>query len=634
MAPVNNITDTDNTTAEISPDPASLSPITLNLKLLPSKIYKTFLSYYDTFDKQELLSLFSHFIEDIGNRQFEFTPDSDPKVIVWFRKLLSPDKWESLKRDELLRLYVQLTRIPENISALALTDPRLTLAWQTLLRYEETDGLIIETIIGRPIEIISHRSWYSNIHMSELYFGALEIFFPAPALPNSNLKSRYLLSMTRDIRFGMAESILGESAIKPVLTQTLPDDQGFIIERFEKAMPTDLYFLESMPTSEELLNSKGTVSPAKLKQIKKLSSISEFIDTAIEWRPDRIELLVMVYAIYRKVQDNQVDLCKFVRFVAKNLAKEINGVRFSVLLPHFIGFNKSWAAASDIERMVEFVNKFLMEGRSEWQSLSNIRLRFMCYKPKSSFWCPKVTLFDENQQKKHQLRRRNDESNISDLNWTEDIDIPFLLNWMQLLCAFGLLEIAYSRDIQESEKTYDCMRWVRLTSLGLYAFGLDRSYKPTEIEKNFIVDFDDRNLILSISTADNPHRMMLEQMTEVISPTRFHFTTPALMRNCTRRADLKDRIINLSKIVNPKNYPGLQRLINETLKRTDIGTRIKTTYTIYDLRKDIPHITQLFATDPGLRRLCILAEGGKILIPDYNLNEFKAYLLTLGYMID
>lgn len=607
--------------------------LTLNLSALDKKVFASYRVTFEKIKTEELASLLTSFLSEFEGFQFEFTDDSDPDNIRLFRRLIMPGQIHNLLKVDLVKLYVLIGVRIENVAAIAKSKVNLRKTWEAIVLNDFVYSTDIENILGRAIDFQSNKIWFASTMEPEVIFALVEAQKVVKVSLFGSSGNSYKMSLNPPSRRMLAELMGGALSLNPICSEKLPEDEKYVIEGFESDITADMYFLKSLPSSTFEFNSKGTISPVRFREIRKMDGTKEFPNHLETYPLDRIELLITAYALYvNNSKKGKGDLKAFAKFIVKELPGHINSVRFAMFLPEYVGFSKSWASESQISAINEFINAFLIKGGSNWQSTSNLRLRLNSASSRKTYG-PRVELFHESRRMNHHLRHSNESSYARIDNWAEQIDMPFILHWMRFLCGMGLLEIAF--DLKPEERTEnEGIRWVRLTPLGRYALGFNSTYAVQQFDDDSMVDFDDRNLIISLSSTDHPFRMLLDIVAERISATRFRLTIPALMSGCKTTSELETRIKSLSDIANPKENPRLKQFFNEAKKRANIAKQDNTTYQVYSLRTDLPQIAQLFSSDPILRGMCLLAEGGKILVRDDKVNNLKEYLLKLGYMLN
>lgn len=72
------------------------------------------------------------------------------------------------------------------------------------------------------------------------------------------------------------------------------------------------------------------------------------------------------------------------------------------------------------------------------------------------------------------------------------------------------MEIAYDEKTEEGDTCYyDALRYVRLTDLGKYVFGITKKYEHQAAQKKKYFELDDSNLIVKSLDANNPFLSIL-----------------------------------------------------------------------------------------------------------------------------
>lgn len=225
-------------------------------------------------------------------------------------------------------------------------------------------------------------------------------------------------------------------------------------------------------------------------------------------------------------------------------------------------------------------------------------------------------------------------------NYKQVVTAPFLKTILFLFSSFGLLDIAYdlpeNLEIQERNKGYlspfDGLRYVRLTSLGAYVIGLDKSYKPAVHEENANVALDDKRLILTIEGQDPLKQMVLEKMADKISDTCYKVSYQSFLKECATKKDIKQKITMFTDLVSETPPPVWQDFLQDVQNK--INPLVKQSkLTAFSLQES-KELIALFARDDVLKKHVLKAEGFHVLIEQTNIPKVKKRLEEFGYFID
>ncbi|MCP4403683.1 MAG: hypothetical protein GY801_41055, partial [bacterium] len=225
-------------------------------------------------------------------------------------------------------------------------------------------------------------------------------------------------------------------------------------------------------------------------------------------------------------------------------------------------------------------------------------------------------------------------------NYTQVVTAPFLKTTFFLFAAFGLLDLAYNLpenpEIQERNKAYlspfDGLRYVRLTPLGAYAIGLQKSYKATVHEESANVALDDKRLILTLEGQDPLKQMVLEKMADKISNTCYKVNYQSFLKECATRKDIKQKIEMFRDLVSETPPPVWQDFLQDVQNK--INPLVKQSKLTAFRLQESKELIALFAQDEVLKKYVLKAEGFHVLIEQKDISKIKKRLEEFGYFID
>ena len=594
--------------------------------------------------EEELRNLLSPTAKLLKDRILTFTPASHKKLIELFNKMTTLQGFKKLKKEDLAVIYLSLVQNNDNIFLLASLDEKIIEAWKNIVEKESLTVSTISNILRRKLEVTTMTSWPYNIFIEPAFY-PLKVVDGGYYYFYSNDSFDYTLALLPEDRENIAKMIYGEDALKEVVCKELPKDEDLTIENFETDVARDLLFLRGIALSEEI-DSSGPVKGVKLKKIKKTFQTSEFPSSLQQWPVDRIEMLVNSYFFfydyaYRKgIEEKTTDLKTFAKFIVANEPYYLSGTRLGMLLPAFKGITKSWASDANSVAMTTLALRLILGGANGWSSLNNLYLRFMTSRVENSSKQSRHFLFGSDARRKHTLKRLNDEhlnsgQHRGSIRWSTEIDFPFILHWLKLLCATGLWEIAeVSPEKASASDPLEGMRYVRLTALGRYAFGFDKEYTSPKVKIDSGIDVDDTNCILTVDSLNCPYLFFLQQISTPISPTRFRLSPESFMKDCDDEDKVKTRIENLKSIIDIGKYPGLRKLLAEVETRMDAAYVIHTDYAVYKLKGELKGLIDFLTTVPEIRENIILAENGIFMVKRLFVPRLRLLCSRRGYIID
>lgn len=218
----------------------------------------------------------------------------------------------------------------------------------------------------------------------------------------------------------------------------------------------------------------------------------------------------------------------------------------------------------------------------------------------------------------------------------EEITVAFFKGFVYLMAAFGLVEIAHTPYDESDPSPFSCLRYFRLTDLGLYAFDFTKSYTLPDIEnKELLFQLDDKNLIAHSLTDDNPYELLLAEMSEPIGNKRYKITLQSMLKGCNTQKDLNNKIDFFKRFISndlPKVWEDFFDLLakhNQPMQEIRSNKCI-----VYKLDPANEELLHLLSTDPVLLKCTHRAEDYLLVVDADKQKEVVARLRVLGYLLE
>lgn len=607
----------------------------------PSKSDVAAFAKYRKDELKDLLSSTHNLISDnriLAQKLIRYREGSVAGMKRCFEYMCGSVSFHHMTKDDYARLSASLVSSIDNILALASLDSRIMKTWLTLIQNPETKGSEIEKILGRKIVVGRTASWNPEF-MCELPFYPLYVTRKFVGYKIED----YEFYMSAKFRTKLAKRLLGPEILEAKRVSKLPAERQYTIENFETSMGQDIAYLGSMAMTGNPLNTNGTIGDTALKKLKKQFETPGFARVEGEWPLDRSAMLVNAFFTRQahggKEMKEGAGSCA--RYFVDEFAFYIRGPMVGMFFPEYKSFPRSWADYSNSTTVCKTINEIVRSAGEDWLNLDNLRLRYLCIEQNGWLYrecCPH--LFMQRGRSKTTLASRDGKPGWdyydlrdSDALWFRLIDFPFVVRWIRFLCAMGIVETADDPEAAADDKL-EGLRYLRLTPLGRYAFGLDKEYRGVIAKLDCELDFDDINGILTISGSNCPFKGFLKSVAESIGDRRFRFSPESLLRECDSRFMLDKKIDNLSKIVDPKAHPALNSIINEARRRTRCAEILESNYTIYRLDSRHADLTRFIASNKEIRDNCILAEKSIVLVRTDFRARFTALCRSRGYLLD
>ncbi|MDE5675724.1 MAG: hypothetical protein K2I44_10340 [Muribaculaceae bacterium] len=629
--------DRNHTTDTSSPSPCkSENEILLNLP----PIDQDKIRQLSKLSKEDIRALIAPLRKVLSKKNVTFSGNSDPWLMQTVSMLNDSTTWHNLLKDQLSKIYISFISDIDNILNVISTEPKLEKAWRLILFSPEVKNDIVTGSLGREIVVKSSWHWNATQYMECLFFPLLILEDERNYYSYySSNKKNYSFSIYPDFRKKMLEKLYGKETTAIELFKEIPADEDLEISNFEKEIPSELSILTGIGmTGNPLSSNTGALTAAKLKSIKKNYSLKEFSPRPDDLHVDRTEMMVTAFFLQGGKQISASDTGKFARFVAKKMPGMLKPANFGMLLPGFSGFTKSWAESHNAGVMADIAETLISPSADGWMSLANLRIRFLCSdinKWDNTVYCH---LFTERGRERHTLKRENEvrESYVNysrNINWINEIDFPFILNWIKLLCAVGILEIAEEITPAETSDYLEGMRYVRLTPLGRYAVGIDNKYEAPVNSSSCEFDFDEKNGIITILSESCPYVMFLKQISIPIGSSRFRITPQSILQGCASHSDLDDRIDKLKKLVDVDSSKFLRSIIKEASQRVGCIRGVDEEYYLFKLKAGVPGFVEFLSSDDEIRENSLFVQDGMILVKKAFFSKFMAICRHQGYIL-
>lgn len=529
-----------------------------------------------------------------------------------------------------------------NILALAKADKRYNDAWKRLITSLEVTTTELSHQLGREPRIEYGYGWHYTTFPETLFYPVTVTDVWETYSRESRKSHKHAsFSLNPTIRQLLTDLFFGNESRLPHITHQLPNEQNLKIENFEQDIPNELLILEGVALNGSMLSENGSLLISAVKKVKKQTNIKNFAETPGQWVLDRIEMLCLTYFTFLKKKTTQmVGIKQLAEFAIEIMPKMIVGPMFNTFIPDMQGFTRNWTIGSFVPSVTRTVQAILMEAKNGWMWLGNFRTQLLCSNFEGTGNCVYLNLFKKSERDRASLVRRSDKELAKDpkktvmpVNWFEEVGLKFAVHWIKYFCALGIVEIAMVDDPEEIQNDpLEGMRYVRLTALGRYALLIDSDYIPTGAEKNYDIEFDAKNSIITVD-AKSPFQMFLGKVAKKISQNRFNISANTLIDGCKNKDELEQRITKLKMIIDTDEHPGMLEIIKEAMRHTDCAVR-EGGYSLIKLRSDLSGLREAILTDKELRELTILAGPTLALVKTHKMERFNELCAAYGYLMD
>lgn len=548
----------------------------------------------------------------------------------------------SVNKDKICAAAGSLATHADNYVELCKVVPGLRDVWLRLIGDIDISSDEVAKILGRKIVAYSTANSWNPLLVTDA------MFYPTNVASHSSRQSRYSsggvlskfdLYLPYRHRKEMALAFLGTDALKVLKVSELPD--GLVTESFETDAAIDFNYLDTLHKCGELLTENNqNITQVKLNAIDKKLTTGSFkskSDTLLS----RHRLFAATCAEYFIRQNNRrrgedtIDFIGFAKYVTGAYGTILTTGGIQALLPAYKGFLKSSTGNCRARFIAPYVISLITEKDEVWVSLANFKLRYLCGDKLLSPDTAYTGLFDPRAYKSFNLRGHKSSTyeKMPLPNLWKDITFPFVIHFIKLLCACGIVELAYDPTAPEDDEL-EGLRYAKLTSLGRYALGYTDEYKaPATTDTKDVFDFDDQNHIITLLDSGSPYRVFLDQIGRYIGGNRFHVTSASIVEGASDKSDVNRKIESFTKFIcpNPKGY--WKELIDEVEKRSNVKCTISKDYILLRLNPEVEGLMEFVARNAEIAKHSLKAEDFHLIVEDDFYDQFVKILRSGGYML-
>lgn len=331
-------------------------------------------------------------------------------------------------------------------------------------------------------------------------------------------------------------------------------------------------------------------SLAKLKTLSKQVNMPSFgIDTEIS-DLSRSHLLITAYGAfhqYRNTEGNKETIEPtspkyFARFVIDTLPSMVEGSYFLAFLPKFNGFSKYWAENRDTQckLYVKALINIIKEHPNQWIEMKNLPIILERILPEYYDEYHKDYIESRHLDKvKHvilfnlqydtfvcTIKRISDGGKCMTVREWSEISFPFVVAYLRLLQACGILEVATTNNGHPRLMGVD---YIKLTELGQYALGCIDAYEESSTynDDEYKFKLHTSDTIISVPRTDSPHIPHLQKIGDPISPIAYKITATRIIQYAKSREDVLKRVDLIQQTFCPDSTGVWKQLIDEVNQR-------------------------------------------------------------------
>lgn len=483
--------------------------------------------------------------------------------------------------------------------------------------------------------------WFSSYACSVPFFTVEQGGYGGPSRRKDSLP--YVrLTVKRPFRSILRSEYLKVERPKPV--QVIPSTSSGQVQYRLFTAGGELELRFAMFATEEKLghfehNDKGLLAPS-LRTTAAAMQLTEFFpdakDTHLKQMRARMALSLMAQA--RHYKSTRVSNFAHQMIAFESTVKDSQLARF-LIFRHIKGFNANVANSCRDRQIYEWLMDELQaifrESSAGWLSLTDITESL--YAAGLSEYVMNFLSFDSYRGYWGRATLDNKFTGDSDCNLQKErfFTIPYVRGLFFLLASVGYFDLAFDDSIQPDASPYDTLAYIRPTALGLYLLGLSPHYEGIKMEDRQWFEADERYLIVRSLAEPNPYLPLIATMATPIGGGRMAFTAKTMLQGISTPKELQNRIDLFRDYVAKTPSEVWTNFFAQLKKHCQPFKALSSAgFRILQLRADSdPELLHLLAPGTPIGRLCIRAEGYRLLVPTENYSEFERLLRAEGYMI-
>jgi len=219
---------------------------------------------------------------------------------------------------------------------------------------------------------------------------------------------------------------------------------------------------------------------------------------------------------------------------------------------------------------------------------------------------------------------------------------PVIKACLFYLGALGILELKYDDpkslyNIKAKGLPYisvwDSLKYIKLTRLGLYTLGINKTYQAKKIEKKATtIKFDQYKPIITIDKSDTIMTAKLEPYTDKYDTNRYILSYVKIFRDCKTSKALNLKIDGFYKLFDTKLPKIFDDFFDEIKENSNMLKRDLKLITIE--LKNNKKLLNLFMTNKKLQEIVIKASGYRVIVSKDDMAKLTKIVKDNGFFIE
>lgn len=440
--------------------------------------------------------------------------------------------------------------------------------------------------------------------------------------------------LRKDIRLSLFQTAFRDYLKMETLNE-LPKEESMRTYNAEASIFLNYPILISLFESKQIELGKSKVSASTIKNVEKACNLEEFFPNG-EKEGTRLcaHLIANTYTLFaaakgtnkeRKTEDNIKDffgdMFGYMYYLLPAMLSHLKGFRRNIMC------NNSFC--SELCYIIQnAVSKYAKDG---WLSITDLTVKIRTFNERAEKYCMilPVEYYDD-----MQIENTNTGKRIYYDSIISNITHPFIKAYLFLMAAYGVVEIAYDEKMEESDTCYyDTLRYVRLTDLGKYVFGITKKYEHKAAQKKKYFELDDSNLIVKSLDDNNPYISILANMSTAISKRMYKVTYESYLKVCTSLTDIINKE-NLFRDYICKEPPANWEQFFKDIKiRCNPLNISKKKYIVMEIPTANKELQRIILSDPVIGKYTVKAEGYLLMVETSNKSKVADALKKYGYLL-
>lgn len=219
---------------------------------------------------------------------------------------------------------------------------------------------------------------------------------------------------------------------------------------------------------------------------------------------------------------------------------------------------------------------------------------------------------------------------------------PILKASFFYLGALGLFELKYDNPVspymtvakgKHYISSWDSLKYVKMTELGKYVFGLSDTYEQKIIEKKSTeIKFDEYKPIITIDAKDTITQAKLDAFTDKYDENRYILSYAKIFKDCKNSRALELKIETFYKQIEEHPPKVFKDFFDEIKKNQNLLKR-DLKQVVIELKNN-KKLLDLFMKNKKLQELIIKAQGYRVIVLKENISKLTKIVKDNGFFIE